>query len=178
MPGGAEPLPRKRKKPPNALMFLQSRVFLEASRIPHRRYFFCRGEHTPCLDEAPSLGRAGERKPPNALMCLQSRSFSYLLKPQLSYVCPTPGQLPEDAQRLGLAEIDTTAREQGMGQAGAGPGRGRGWSFGWLVILLLGWLVVWLFGCLFVWLFGCLVGSLVVWLFVWLFGCLVVCLVV
>ena len=49
----------------------------------------------------------------------------YLLKPQLSYVCPTPGQLPEDAQRLGVTEIDATAREQGMGQAGAGPGRGR-----------------------------------------------------
>ena len=51
--------------------------------------------------------------------------FFYFLKPQLSYVCPTPGQLPEDAQRLGVAEIDATAREQGMGQAGAGPGRGR-----------------------------------------------------
>ena len=58
-------------------------------------------------------------------LCVCSRAVFYLLKPQLSYVCPTPGQLPEDAQRLGVAEIDATAREQGMGQAGAGPGRGR-----------------------------------------------------
>ena len=78
LPGGAEPLSRKWKNLRTPLcfcLFLQSCDFLEASRIPHRRHFFCSGEHTPCLDEAPSLGRAGERKPPNALMCLQSRRF-------------------------------------------------------------------------------------------------------
>ena len=43
MPGGVEPLPRKRKKPPSALMFLESTHFCEASRIsriPRLRYPF------------------------------------------------------------------------------------------------------------------------------------------
>ena len=43
-------------------------------------------------------------------LCVCSRAVFYLLKPQLSYVCPTPGQPPEDAQRLGVVEIDATAR--------------------------------------------------------------------
>ena len=104
LPGGAEPLSRKWKNLRTPLcfcMFWQSCDFLEASRIPHRRHFFCSGEHTPCLDEAPSLGRAGERKPPNALMCLQSRRFLFIEASVILRLphawpaargCPTPGR--------------------------------------------------------------------------------------